>query len=208
VLQERFRVGDERDDVAAELVRVRDDSRAAIAASSAPTGGAPGPASPLARETVARPVEAPAPEEAWPSPPDATQVNEAWAAAGSPRRGLVGLLERVALRLLGGHVQAQRAWSAHQVRLDNEILRYAERRFAATHRHYDRLLGQMGRRQDEIDERHALLERELIAHVQDLARRIDVVLAESTRGRGGQDLALADLRARILRLEEALRRQA
>ena len=112
------------------------------------------------------------------------------------------------LRLLGGRFEAQRDWNAHQVRLDNELLRYVEERFAATHRHYDRLLGREGRRQDEVDERHVLLERELVVHVQDLARRIDVVLAESSRGRAGQELVLADLRARLAQLEEALRRRA
>ena len=111
-------------------------------------------------------------------------------------------------RLFGGRLEAQSAWNAHQVRLDNEIVRYVEERFAVTHRHYDRLLGREGRRADEIDERHVLLERELVLHVQDLARRIDLVLAESSRGRAGQELVLADLRARLERLEEALRRRA
>ena len=110
--------------------------------------------------------------------------------------------------LLGGRFEAQQAWNAHQVRLDNDLLRYVEERFAATHRHYDRLLGQQGRRQDEADERHVLLERELVIHVQDLARRIDLVLAETSRGRAGQELVLADLRARLAGLEEALRRRA
>jgi len=143
-----------------------------------------------------------------PAPPDATAVNEAWPAEGEPPRGLAGLVHRVAFRLLGGRFEAQRAWNAHQVRLDNELLRYVEERFAATHRHYDRLLGREGRRLDEVDERHVLLERELVTHVQDLVRRIDIVLAESSRGRAGQELVLADLRARLARLEEALRRRA
>ena len=53
-----------------------------------------------------------------------------------------------------------------------------------------------------------LLEGELVAHVQDLVRRIDLVLGESTRGRVGQELVLAELRARLARLEEALRQRA
>ena len=195
-------MGDERDDVAAELVRVREHARAL------PAETAPEPASPVPRPAVARREDAASPAEPWPAPPDATAVNEALPPEAAPRRGLFGLVERAAIRLLGGRFEAQRAWNAHQVRLDNELIRYVEERFAATHRHYDRLLGREGRRLDEVDERHVLLERELVTHAQDLARRIDVVLAESSRGRAGQELVLADLRARLARLEEALRRRA
>lgn len=194
-------MGDEQDDVAAEFVRVREEARAA------PVGDAPETAPPVPRQAVAgRPETLPRAEPA-PPPPDATAVNEAWPAEGEPPRGLAGLVHRIAFRLLGRRFEAQRAWNAHQVRLDNELLGYVEERFAATHRHYDRLLGLQGRRLDEIDERHVLLERELVAHVQDLVRRIDLVLAESGRGRAGQELVLADLRARLARLEEALRRR-
>jgi hypothetical protein len=194
-------VGDEREDVAAELVRVREVARAASGEA------APEPAPAVPRPPVARRPEPLLPAEPWPAPPDATAVNEAWPAQSAPRRGLAGLVERVVLRLLGGRFDAQRAWNAHQVRLDNELVRYVEERFAATHRHYDGRLGLQGRRQDEADERHVLLEKELVAHVQDLARRIDLVLAESVRGRAGQELVLADVRARLARLEEALRRR-
>jgi len=195
-------VSDEREDVAAELLRVREEARAAA------VEAAPEPAPPVPRPAVVRRPEAPAPAEPVPAPPDATAVNDAWPAEGPTRHGLTGLVHRVVGRLLGGRFEAQRAWNAHQVRLDNELLRYVEERFAATHRHYDRLLGLQGRRLDEIDERHVLLERELVVHVQDLVRRIDLVLAESGRGRAGQELVLADLRARLARLEEALRRRA
>jgi len=181
---------------------VREEARAAA------VEAAPEPAPPVPRPAVVRRPEAPAPAEPVPAPPDATAVNDAWPAEGPTRHGLTGLVHRVVGRLLGGRFEAQRAWNAHQVRLDNELLRYVEERFAATHRHYDRLLGLQGRRLDEIDERHVLLERELVVHVQDLVRRIDLVLAESGRGRAGQELVLADLRARLARLEEALRRRA
>ena len=195
-------MGDEREDVSAELLRVREDARAASVAA------APEPFARALPAAVARQPETPFPPEAVPTPPDASAVNEAWPAQAAPRRGLLGLVHRVVGRLLGGRFEAQQAWNAHQVRLDNDLLRYVEERFAATHRHYDRLLGQQGRRQDEADERHVLLERELVIHVQDLARRIDLVLAETSRGRAGQELVLADLRGRLARLEEALRRRA
>ena len=195
-------MGEEQDDVAAELARVREDARVAtVEAASEPAASVP-------RPTVVRRPDAPFPAEPLPAPPDAAAVNETWPAEGAPRPGLLGLVYRVVGRLLGGRFEAQRAWNAHQVRLDNDLLRYVEARFSATHRHYDRLLGLQGRRLDEVDERHVLLERELVAHVQDLVRRIDIVLAESSRGRAGQELVFADLRARLARLEEALRRRA
>jgi hypothetical protein len=200
-------VGDEREDIAAELVRVREEARAASAqAASAQAAATTAPV--VLRPPAARPADAASPAERAPAPPDASAVNEAWRAETPPRRGLAGLVERALLRLLGGRFEAQRTWNAHQVRLDNELVGYVEARLAATHGHYDRLLGLQGRRQDELDERHALLEKELVGHVQDLARRIDLVLSESARGRAGQELVLADLRAHLAHLEEALRRRA
>ncbi len=193
-------MGDEREDVAAELLRVREEARAA------PVGGAPEPAPPVPRQAVARRPETLPPAEPAPSPPDATAVNEAWPAEDEPRRGLAGLVHRVVGRLLGGRFEAQRAFNARQVQLDNEILRYLEARFAATHRHYDGILGQYGRHLGEADERHKILQEDLVAHVRDLVRRIDLVLAESDRGRLALEFALEDLRARLARLEEGLRR--
>jgi hypothetical protein len=184
------------------LLRVREAAR------SASVKGAPEPTPLALRPAAARRPQTPPPAEPAPAPPDASAVNEAWSAEGEPRRGLLGLVHRALGRLLGGRFEAQRTWNAHQVRLDNELLRYVEERFAATHRHYDRLLGLQGQRLDEVDERHVLLERELVAHVQDLVRRIDLVLGETSRGRAGQELVLADLRARLAGLEEALRRRA
>lgn len=198
-------VADEREDVADELGRVRDEARAG--------------ATPAAKTEVAPPDPERLPglpqrgeetpdAEALPAAPDATAVNATWPAEPGPARGLGGWLRRGLERVLGGRFDAQREWNAHQVRLDNELLRYVDARFAATHRHYDRVLGREGRRLEEIDARHTLLEKELAGHVRDLVRRIDVVLAESTRGRAALEFALGDLRARLGRLEEALRRRA
>jgi hypothetical protein len=137
--------------------------------------------------------------------PDPGPVNASWTAAGAPGRGIGGFLSRLLARFLGPQLEAQRAFNADQVRLDNALLGHLEERFAATHRHYDRILGATGRRLDEADERHAQLARELAAHVQDLARRIDLVLAEAERGRPALEFAIADLRERVARLEAALR---
>jgi exonuclease VII small subunit len=141
--------------------------------------------------------------EPQPAPPDPGPVNASWRAQAAPGGGLKGLARRVLCRLLGPELEAQRAFNADQVRLDNALLLYLDERLAATHRHYDALLGAAGQRLDEVDERHAQLARELVAHAQDLARRIDVVLAEAERGRPALEQALRDLRERVHRLEDA-----
>lgn len=147
-------------------------------------------------------------EAAAPAPPDPRPVNASWTAAAAPGPGLGGWLSRLLLKLIAPQLEAQRAFNADQVRLDNALLRHLDERFAATHRHYDELLGAAGRRLAEVDERHAQLARELVAHVHDLARRIDLVLAEADRGRPALEHAIAELRERASRLEDALRPHA
>jgi hypothetical protein len=146
--------------------------------------------------------------DALPAPPDPAAVNASWPAAAAPGSGPGGWLSRLLLRFLAPQLEAQRAFNADQVRLDNALLRHLDERLAATHRHYDRLLGDASQRLDEVDERHAQLSRELVAHVHDLARRIDLVLAEAERGRPALEHAVAELRARVARLEDALRPHA
>ena len=116
-------------------------------------------------------------------------------------------MSRLLARFLAPQLEAQRAFNADQVRLDNALLRHVEERLAATHAHYDRVLGDTGRRLDDVDERHAQLARELVAHVHDLARRIDLVLGESDRGRPALEHVINDLQARVARLEDALRQR-
>ncbi|HKZ31961.1 MAG TPA: hypothetical protein VJ648_06350 [Vicinamibacteria bacterium] len=138
-------------------------------------------------------------------PPDPGPVNASWPASAAPGRGLGGLVGRLLARFLAPQLEAQRAFNADQVRLDNALLHHLEERLAATHRHYDTVLGATGRRLDEVDERHSQLSQELVAHVHDLARRIDLVLAEAERGRPARELVIKDLQARVARLEDALR---
>lgn len=141
------------------------------------------------------------------APPDAAPVNAAWAAEPpSPPSRLARAFERLLLRVLGPRFAAQREFNARQVQLDNEALGYLEQRLAATHRHYDHLLGELGRRLDEADERHRQLESELVHHVQDLVQRIDIVLLESNRDRLALVQALEDARSRLARLEQSVRR--
>jgi hypothetical protein len=99
-------------------------------------------------------------------------------------------------------LDAQVSFNARQVQLDNELLAYIDARLEATHRHYDAVLGGYGRHMEDIDKRHLILQEELVAHVHDLVKRIDLVLSESERGRLSLEFALRDLRAR---LEQRLR---
>ena len=100
---------------------------------------------------------------------------------GGWRRLLARGLGRVLARVL----DAQESFNSRQVQFDNALLDYIDARLAATHRHYDEVLGLHGRHMGEIDERHLILQEELVAHVHDLVRRIDLVLAEAERGRLG-----------------------
>ena len=198
-------MSEDRKDVAEELRRVREEvRRRALLEGTPPAGGAPAPEvrapQPVAREELPLPEAPPSP----PSPPDAAAVNGAWRAEGPPSRGPGSLFRRLLERVLGPRLEAQRAFNARQVQLDNEMLRYVEERFAATHRHYDRILGLYGRHLGESDERHMILQEELVAHVQDLVRRIDLVLAESDRDRLALESALEEVRASLRRLEERL----
>jgi hypothetical protein len=191
-----------REDVAAELQRVREKVRAGALYARAPEAVL-GEARPT-REPEPVPREAPPADEPAPPRPDASAVNEHWRAEGTPGRG--GFLSRLLERLLRPRLHAQVEWNARQVRLDNEILDYIDARFARTHRHYDAVLGQAGRHLGEVDERHMILQEELVSHVHDLVRRIDLVLGEGEKGRLAQEHALREIRARLLRLEERLGR--
>ena len=139
-----------------------------------------------------------------PAAPDLAPVNASWSKA---TRGQ-GVLGRLLAWLQRGQLDAPRAFNGDQVRLDNALLRYVEERLAATHRHYDKLLGRTGQRLDEVDARHRLLERELVQHVHDLAQRIDLALIEADRGRPALEQTLVELRAKVARIEEALQPKA
>ena len=67
------------------------------------------------------------------------------------------------------------------------------------------MLGIHGRHMGEIDERHLILQEELVAHVHDLVKRIDLVLAESERGRLGLEFAPARTCATRLRAARGAR---
>lgn len=188
---------DERRRVAEELRRVRE----AVRERALLVPAAPAPA-PAVREPVPVPREPePTPAEP-PRPPNGAAVNDSWDTTKAGTRG--GLLGRLVKRLLAPVLEAQTAFNARQVQLDNELLAHLDTRFDATHRHYDRVLGIHSRHMEDIDERHLILQEELVAHVHDLVKRIDLVLAEAEKGRLSLEFALQDIRARLVRLEERL----
>jgi hypothetical protein len=195
---------DVRKKVARELRRVKEEVREKALLGGEPTAALPPP--PAVREPQPVPKEDPPPPEPAPVPPDGVQVNESWRADPRAPRGVRGLVFRLLDRLLRPRFEAQQAFNAHQAKLDNEILRYLEERSAATHRHYDRILGIYGRHLEEVDERHLILQKELVGHVEELIRRIDLVLAGGERARLSLEHELRDLRRRLEEFQTSLSR--
>jgi hypothetical protein len=195
----------ERRRIAEDLRRIREGVRDRAPAEP---GGIHAP--PPAVRTPERPrMESAAPPSAPPPRPDNAGVNDSWRIRSVPvPGGIGGRLARAVRALLGPVFEAQEAFNSKQVRLDNDLLAYIDARLEATHRHYDDVLGIHGRHMGEIDERHLIVQEELVAHVHDLVRRIDLVLSEAERGRLSLEFALKDLRSRVERIEERLRAAA
>jgi hypothetical protein len=198
-------VSSEQERIAAELARVREGVRERALGTRAPNEVLPAPLATRTPEAV--PNEAAAAPRAEVLRPDGSAVNAAWDISKAPTAaGLRGRLAGFVRRLLSPTLEAQVRFNSQQVQLDNQMLAYIDARLDATHRHYDAVLGIHGRHMQEIDERHLILQEELVAHVHDLVRRIDLVLSEADRGRLSLEFALKDLRARLVRLEERLPR--
>jgi len=190
--------------VAEELRRIRDGVRDRALLEPDPRSPLPPPAAVRAPERIP-PLTVP--EALPPLPrPDNSALNAMWRILDAPRRSLRGILGRFRGGGAGPALQRQQDFNARQVQFDNELLAYVEARLDATHRQYDRVLGLHGDHMGEIDERHIILQEELVAHVHDLVKRIDLVLGQAERGRLGLESALKDLRARVAGLEERLRR--
>ncbi len=191
----------DRQEVAEELRRVREAVRARALHER--------PAVLPAARAVA--VPGPMPPDRAPAPIDATARpdNAALNAGWRVREALGGggwrrLLARGLGRVLARVLDAQESFNSRQVQFDNALLDYIDARLTATHRHYDDVLGLHGRHMGEIDERHLIVQEELVTHVHDLVRRIDLVLAEAERGRLGLERDLRELRDRMRQLEERL----
>jgi hypothetical protein len=196
----------ERQGIADELRRIREGVRDRALLDPRPREAHPAPA---VRAPEAPHMESPGPPAPPPPRPDNAGVNQSWRIRALPTGGGIGgRLARAVRALLGPTLEAQEAFNSKQVQLDNEILAYIDARLEATHRHYDEVLGIHGRHMGEIDERHLILQEELVAHVHDLVRRVDLVLSEAERGRLSLEFALRDLRTRVEGVEAKLRAAA
>jgi hypothetical protein len=204
LVSEEDRAAGERQRIADELRRIREAVR--DRALLGPGGGRT-PAPPAVRTPEALRMASPAAASPTPPRPDNAGVNDSWRIRSVPAAGggIVGRLARAVRAMLGPTLEAQEAFNSKQVQLDNELLAYIDARLEATHRHYDEVLGIHGRHMGEIDERHLILQEELVAHVHDLVRRVDLVLSEAERGRLSLEFALRDLRARVEHVEQRLR---
>jgi hypothetical protein len=192
---------DGKDEVVAELQRIRELVRSRALMNPAPGPGLPDPLATRSPEAIPQVPETPPPSPGV--PPDLEAVAEAAAPMAEPP----GLLRRVLGRLLAPALARPQAFAARQLQFDHQVIAYLHTRLDETHRHYDAILGLHSRHMAEVDERHAILQEELVAHVHDLVRRIDLVLSEAERGRLSLEFALQDLRARLSRLEARLSRE-
>jgi len=188
----------ERRGSAEALARVAEEARGEDAART--------PESVLGPKEPVRTVEPGGPSvppPAWnpPAPPDLGPVNASFQI--QPEGGWGSLSSF--LRRREHELQAQERFNSNQVQLDNGLVTWTANHFFATHQHYDAVLERMQKRMDEIDTRHRELERELVRHVHDMARRIDIVLGEGEKGRVSHEAALRSLRDRLRSLEEKLR---
>jgi hypothetical protein len=194
----------DRERMADELRRVREEVRARALHE---------PAVPVLPPAMPTRTPEPMPKDPAPAPltapvrPDNTSLNALWPLfptleGGGLRRALARGLARTLARL----VSRQEQFNSQQVQFDNQVLDYIDARFAATHAHYDPVLGMVSRHMGEIDERHLILQEELVSHVHDLVKRIDLVLAQGEKGRLSLEFALTDVRARLVQLEERLGR--
>jgi hypothetical protein len=194
----------ERERMADELRRVREEVRQRALHEPAPPVLPPTLPTRTPEGMPPDPVPPPLVE---PRRPDATELNGLWPLfptleGGGLRRAVARGLARTLARLVG----RQEHFNSQQVQFDNQVLDYIDARFAATHAHYDPVLGIVSRHMAEIDERHLILQEELVSHVHDLVKRIDLVLAQGEKGRLSLEYALQDVRTRLLQLEERLGR--
>jgi hypothetical protein len=196
-------MSEDRQRVAEELRRIREAVRDQALVERRPDDVlGPAPAVRTSEPASPGPATDPAPDI---SRPDGSEVNARWDVGRAPHpRGLRGLLTRLVRRLVAPVVDAQVSFNSRQVQLDNEILAYIDARGAATHQHYDAILGIYGRHLQDVDKRHLILQEEIVAHVHDLVERIDLVLSVSERSRLSLEFALRDLRVRVSRLESGL----
>jgi hypothetical protein len=203
------REGDPADEITRGLREAREEARLAPDERVKPGPYASGPpgANPLP------PLESRG-NESLPASPDRESLNRLWNVAecgqesgGSLARLLAplrGPLRRLIRFALGPVVERQVEMNSAQVRFDNELVRYADERFDRMSRHYDRVLGLHGRRMEEIDERHLILQQELIRHVHDLVARIELVFEAAEQNHLYLEGTLREAREELAKISERL----
>ncbi len=118
--------------------------------------------------------------------PDRSRLNELWdvsTALTARPAGPIGRLfsplrrplQRIVRFVLGPFIERQVELNSAQVQFDNELVTYIDGRLDRISNHYDQTLALYGKRMEEIDERHLILQQELIRHVHELVKRIDFV---------------------------------
>jgi hypothetical protein len=149
-----------------------------------------------------------------PRSPDRSQLNQLWNVSdtGAPSPGALGRafaplrasLRRLARFALGPLPERQTEMNSAQVRFDNELVSYVDERFDRMSHHYDRVLGLHGRRMEEIDERHLILQQELIRHVHDLVARIELVFEAAEQNHLYLEGTLRETREELSRIAARL----
>ncbi len=150
-------------------------------------------------------------DAALPTSPDREALNRLWNVGENvlERKGLLAWLQKPLRRLvrfaLGPVVERQVEMNSAQVRFDNELVRYVDDRFDRMSGHYDRVLGLHGRRMEEIDERHLILQQELIRHVHDLVARIELVFEAAEQNHLYLEGTLRETREELTKISERLK---
>jgi len=161
-----------KDDVSGSLRDLRERVRKDAASSAKPSAyPAPQQQSPLESLRKAEPPETPV-------SPSRERLNELWdlsRALETPGGIVRGLLRRVLRFAWGPLIDRQVELNSGQVRFDNELVGYIDHRLDRISAHYDQVLGLYGKRMEEIDERHLILQQEVVRHVHELVKRIDFV---------------------------------
>jgi len=200
-----------KQEVADALRQIRDQARE----KPSPPAHIPGLESPRAS---AEPLGSLPTAQGPPAPvsPGRELLNQRWdvsQALAEPPAGplgrALGFLRRPLQRLvrfaLGPLVERQVELNSAQVRFDNEMVAYLDDRLDRMTSHYDGLLGLHGRRMEEIDERHLILQQELIRHVHELVKRIEFVFENAEQNHlyleGGWRELRDEVRSLAARLE-------
>ena len=163
-------------------------------------------------ESMSKPASPEAPVS-----PDRSFLNARWdvsAALHTPPTGRLARLfsplrkplQRVLRFVLGPFVEQQAEMNSAQVKFDNQLIEYIDERLDRISTHYDLLLGLHGKRMEEIDERHLILQQELIQHVHDLIKRIDFVFETAEQNHLYLEGFLREVRDEIQALADRLDR--